>query len=114
MGAAAVFAANKRGSQGAIGLAEELLSQLKVPLLLPAPSDFSDSDTVDLAWTYVSDEYGDNWIGARTLAAGAVLHHGDIPQETREVIERLLRMGASKLADTTGFYVWWKKPGLMK
>jgi helicase len=39
----------------------------------------------------VADAYGAAWIGACTLAAGAVVHHGDIPQETREVLELALR-----------------------
>ena len=56
MGAAAVFAANKRGSQGAIGLAEELLSQLAVPLVLPLPISFADSDAISLAGNYIGQE----------------------------------------------------------
>lgn len=90
MGTAAVFAANKRGNQGAIGLAEELLAQLDRPLKLPEPMTFGSPEKVAVAVTYLEDEYGGEWVGTRALAAGAVLHHGDIPQETREVVERLL------------------------
>ncbi len=92
MGAVAVFAANKRGRQGAVGLAEELLKQLELPLPLANPSQFvKDPAQLQAAVEYFSLEYGEEWTGTRVLAAGAVLHHGDIPQESREVIEALVR-----------------------
>jgi superfamily II DNA/RNA helicase len=93
MGAAAVFAANKRGDQGAVGLAEELVEQLTHALSLPAPLDYAAKDSVATAVQYLELEYGAAWIGTRIVAAGAVLHHGDIPQEAREVLETLLRQG---------------------
>jgi len=101
MGTAAVFAANKRGNQGAIGLAEELIAQLELELQLPAPIGFANADRVDEAVQYVSGEYGADWIGTQALRLGAVLHHGDIPQETREVLEALLRRGNIRLAICT-------------
>jgi len=91
MGAAVVFAANKRGAQGAIGLARQLLNQLEKPLPLPRPIDFADMNALAPAIDYVETEYGGDWVGAQALKAGVILHHGDIPQETREVLERLLR-----------------------
>jgi helicase len=91
MGATAIFAANKRGNQGAIGLAEELIKQLECPLLLPRPMDYADLETIRSRIDYLETEFGAAWIGARSLRNGAVLHHGDIPQETREVLEGLLR-----------------------
>ncbi len=101
MGAAAVFAANKRGDQGAVGLAEELIEQLAHGLSLPAPINFADTARLAPALNYLELEYGTAWVGTRALAAGAVLHHGDIPQETREVVEALLRDGAVRLAICT-------------
>jgi hypothetical protein len=92
MGAVAVFAANKRGRQGAVGLAEELFKQLELPLPLANPIQFvKDAAQLQAAVEYFSLEYGEEWTGTRVLAAGAVLHHGDIPQESREVIEALVR-----------------------
>lgn len=91
MGAAVVFAANKRGNQGAIGLAKELLKQLNQMLNLPEPIAFSNPDTINITADYLEREYGADWVGTLSLRAGAVLHHGDIPQETREVIEAVLR-----------------------
>jgi superfamily II DNA/RNA helicase len=93
LGAVVIFAANKRGEQGAIGIAEELLEQLTNPLTLPNPEAFANTERLSLAIDYVRREFGDTWIGTRALAAAAVLHHGDVPQETREVLEDLLRRG---------------------
>lgn len=101
MGASAVFAANKRGNQGAVGLAEELLEQLEVPLPLPRPTAFAKQENVTAAVEYLKLEYGADWVGTRALAAGAVLHHGDVPQETREIVERLVRQGDIRLAICT-------------
>jgi helicase len=101
MGAAAVFAANKRGDQGAVGLAEELLDQLRYKMALPEPATFVTAAKVNVAVEYLQLEYGPAWVGTQTLTAGAVLHHGDIPQETREVVETLLRQGDVRLAICT-------------
>ena len=91
MGTTAIFAANKRGDQGAIGLAEELINQLECPLQLPNPIDYADLEALRTRVDYLETEFGAGWIGARSLSNGAVLHHGDIPQETREILEELLR-----------------------
>lgn len=91
MGSAVVFAANKRGDQGAIGLAQQLLRQSEVDLPLPKPIEYGSEAAVAPAVEYLEREYGNAWVGTQTLRAGAILHHGDIPQETREVLERLLR-----------------------
>jgi len=101
LGAAAVFAANKRGAQGAIGLAEELLQQLQQDLPLPTPLAVATPKIIERAVEYLRFEYGGDWVGTKVLAAGAVLHHGDIPQETREILEALLREGYSRFAICT-------------
>ena len=102
MGAVAVFAANKRGPQGAIALADELLKQLKHPLPQPTPTNYvKDKRKLNAAVEYFTLEYGEGWVGTKALAAGAILHHGDIPQESREVIEALLRQEEIRLAICT-------------
>lgn len=93
MGTVAVFAANKRGNQGAVGLAEELTKQLQYSLTLPTPIEFAKKDQLTSIIQYLELEYGAEWLGTRLLSMGAVLHHGDIPQETREILEMLLREG---------------------
>lgn len=97
MGAVAIFAANKRGDQGAIGIGEEVLRQTDVELRLPVPLTFTTAQLLDPAIEYVRTEYGEKWLGTRTLERGVILHHGDIPQETREVLENLVRREAARL-----------------
>lgn len=101
MGAVAVFAANKRGDQGAIGLATELIAQVERRLSLPEPAEYANGASVGRTMEYVEREYGVDWVGTRALQVGAVLHHGDIPQETREALETLLRSGAIRFAICT-------------
>jgi helicase len=91
MGTSVIFAANKRGAQGAIGIAEELLEQLSFQLTLPTPMQYANAARVAAGVEYLTIEFGATWVGTRALASGAVLHHGDIPQETREVLEEMLR-----------------------
>lgn len=101
MGMTAIFAANKRGRQGAVGLAEELVKQLSLPLRLPSPKEFAQNDNLQRTVAYLENEYGAHWIGAGAVNSGAVLHHGDIPQETREVLETLIREGSVRLVICT-------------
>ena len=101
MGAVAVFAANKRGNQGAIGLATELITQMAHSLPLPEPAAFVNGANVARAMQYLEWEYGVTWVGTQALQIGSVLHHGDIPQETREVLEALLRDGDVRFAICT-------------
>jgi helicase len=102
MGAVAVFAANKRGNQGCIGLAEELLNQLARPLSMAQPTQFvNDQPRLQQAVEYLTLEFGAEWLGTQVLEAGAVVHHGDIPQEAREVLEELVRRRVVPLAFCT-------------
>lgn len=101
MGTTAIFAANKRGHQGAVGLAEDLVEQLMQPLPLPAPLAFAKHDALQRCIAYLEGEYGDAWIGTLIVRQGAVLHHGDIPQEAREVLEGLIRDAAVRLVICT-------------
>jgi len=101
MGSAAIFAANKRGNQGAIGIAESLIAQLRAELPLPKPIDFSRQDAIKKSHEYLAAEYGTDWTGTKCIEHGVVLHHGDIPQETREILEGLVRDQDVKLVVCT-------------
>lgn len=101
IGTTAIFAANKRGNQGAVGLAEELVEQLTRPLPLPEPLAFARQGSLQHCIAYLEGEYGEAWIGTKSVRHGAVLHHGDIPQETREVLEGLIRDGDVRLVICT-------------
>lgn len=91
MGTTAIFATFKRGDSGAIGIAESLVEQLKIDLPLPRPIEFASEEFLQRIIAYLEDEYTSDWSGTKCAKSGAVLHHGDIPQETREVLESLIR-----------------------
>lgn len=101
MGSAAIFAANKRGNQGAIGIAESFVEQLQVDLPIPKPIDFVRQDRLQKTIAYLEAEYGVDWIGTQCVQHGFVLHHGDIPQESREILEGLIRDQDVKLVICT-------------
>lgn len=101
MGPVALFARNKRGNQGAIGLAEELLNQLKYNIALPRPEGPDGGRGAREIAAYLEMNFGREWVGTRIMRQGAILHHGDVPQETREVLEFALRQGHARLAICT-------------
>ena len=97
MGSTAIFAANKRGDQGAIGIAKSLIEQLQIDLPIPTPISYVRQSTLQRAVAYFEAEYGSEWIVSQSLEHGFALHHGDIPQESREVLEILIREQDVKL-----------------
>lgn len=101
MGLVAVFAANKKGHQGVIGLGKELIKQLEVSMALPSPHEFIAREPLAEVVQYFSKEFGPQWIGTRVLSVGAAIHHGDLPQESREVLERLLRASVVRMVICT-------------
>lgn len=103
LGAVAIYATTKAGRQGADALMKELLDQLDDGFDLPNPSDYvGDAVRLNEAAECLRVEYGQDWIGCRALFNGAVLHHGDIPQETRTVLEELLMDEVSSFVVCTG------------
>lgn len=98
MGAAVVYSANRTGKSGVLAIGEELLRQLGKGLPMPEPASYADSEKVSQAVEYLDGEYGSDWVCTRLLAAGAVLHHGQLPQETRDVLEDLVLEGSVRLA----------------
>lgn len=102
LGAVAVFATTKTGNQGAVALSQELLLQLSLGLALPKPADYAkDPEILNHAWDYFQREFGKEWVGTEMVKHAAVMHHGDIPQEAREVLEDLLVTGRSSLVVCT-------------
>ncbi|MCX6396706.1 MAG: DEAD/DEAH box helicase [Propionibacteriales bacterium] len=105
LGVAAVFSTAKSGNQGVLALAEELSKQRTVGLPLPDPAQFVPQESLQRVahvLDYLTTEYGAEWAGTTALSDGAIVHHGDVPQETREVLEDLLRGGHIKLVFCTG------------
>lgn len=90
-GSVAVFSANKHGDQGISALGQELLTQLEQNLPLPLPSQHANTERCAALAEYFGAVFGATSTIARTAANAALIHHGDLPQFTRELIERAFR-----------------------
>lgn len=103
LGTVAVFTRPKGGDQGVIALAAELANQLSHHLPLPQPIDYTrDANRLAQLGEYLALEYGPAWVGTAALTLGAVVHHGDIPQETREALEETLVANDVRMVLCTG------------
>lgn len=94
LGSVAVFTTTKMGNQGVLSLAQELIKQRDVGLPLPDPVGMIPAQSrthVNEVVEYLANEYGADWTATLAVQNGAIVHHGDIPQETREVFEELIR-----------------------
>ncbi|EHL78047.1 DEAD/DEAH box helicase [Bacillus smithii] len=88
-GVVAVFTPQK-GENGVKGLAEELINQIKL-LNFPKPLDFSKTEEVENLIIYFERVFGKDYILTKSVKNGFVIHHGDLPQFVREVIENSIR-----------------------
>lgn len=98
-GTVALFTPQK-GSKGVSGLADELIEQVQI-LSLPKPIDFSDKAKVGKLKEYFEKVFGDQYLLTKLIVHGVVFHHGDLPQDVREVIEDALREGTIRLVICT-------------
>lgn len=98
-GTVALFAPHK-GENGVKGLVKELMEQLKV-LSLPNPIDHSNRDAVEDLKEYFTVMFGRKFLLTQLVDYGTVYHHGDLPQNVREVIEEYLRDGYIRLVVCT-------------
>lgn len=89
-GTVALFAPHKRGNTGVEGLAAEALVQLtskpKNDLLKYSPAGYLDSLT-----EYFSIVFGNDYLLTECAKIGVLFHHGDFPQNVREIVEDSLR-----------------------
>jgi helicase len=99
-GTVALFAPHKRGNTGVEGLASETLSQL-------INSDFynliqysSKSYLTNLS-EYFSFVFGSDYLLTVASQYGFLYHHGDFPQNVREIIEDALRKNKIRLVICT-------------
>lgn len=89
-GTVALFAPHKRGKTGVEGLASETLSQL-------IDSDFnnliqySSKEYLFSLSEYFSYIFGTDYLLTQASLLGFLYHHGDFPQNVREIIEDALR-----------------------
>lgn len=89
-GTVALFAPHKRGDTGVEGLASESLKQLKAKdsSLL---AKFSPDGHLNNLTEYFKKVFGTDYLLTQCASIGVLFHHGDFPQNVREIIEDSLR-----------------------
>ncbi len=98
-GSVALFAPHKRGNTGVEGLAEEALKQLRNRNNLIAKYA-PEGHLIDLA-EYFTIVFGSDYLLTQCARVGLLFHHGDFPQNIREIIEDSLREGKIRLVICT-------------
>lgn len=88
-GSVALFTPQK-GNNGVRGLGEEIINQINL-LQMPKPLNFSNYEkSIDLL-IYFEKVFGKDYILTEAVKHGFVIHHGDLPQFVREIIEKSVR-----------------------
>jgi helicase len=94
-GAVAIFSPTKDSSQGAYGLAAEIIKQLGTKL--PNPITYADAESVRDLTEFFSSIFGGTFILTLSAGHGFLFHHGDLPQFVREIVENAVRRERIKL-----------------
>ena len=92
-GTVALFAPQK-GKNGVESLAEELIRQTSSSSL---PKPRADSAMIEHLQEYFERVFGSGYLLTRLVGIGALYHHGDLPQNVREVIEGAIQASAVKM-----------------
>ncbi|MEI2314925.1 DEAD/DEAH box helicase [Bacillus paramobilis] len=87
-GSVAIYTPQK-GDDGVKGLAEEVIKQINL-LPFPTPETRSYQDEFNLS-RYFEEIFGKDYILTKSINYGFAIHHGDLPQFVREIIEMCLR-----------------------
>jgi len=90
-GAVALFTTEKRGHRGVEDLGEEIIRQVDENIKVNYPRDYAESSYIEHLRGYFSEVFGRDYLLTRLIEKGALFHHGDLPQDVREVIEDALR-----------------------
>jgi helicase len=88
-GTVAIFTPQK-GEGGIKSLVEEIIQQINT-LGFPVPFEFSDKRELINLDLYIEQIFGPDYILTKAVKHGFVIHHGDLPQFIREVIENCVR-----------------------
>ena len=96
-GAVALFTTEKRGHRGVEDLAKELIRQVNEHIQINNPVEYADMDNIFHLEAYFEEVFGQNYLLTKLVQKGALFHHGDLPQDVREVIEDSLREEKIKL-----------------
>ncbi|MBT2161458.1 DEAD/DEAH box helicase [Zobellia barbeyronii] len=90
-GAVALFTTEKRGHRGVEDLGEEIIRQTNEHIQVNYPIDYAEAEHTEKLQAYFSEVFGQDYLLTRLVEKGALFHHGDLPQDVREVIEDALR-----------------------
>ena len=89
-GTVALFTPAKSGNNGVEGLAYEMIHQLK-DLKLPTPLTYAKQEEISVLKEHFIKIFGPNHVLTEAVEFGFLIHHGDIPQDVREIIEQAIR-----------------------
>ncbi|WP_226683623.1 DEAD/DEAH box helicase [Sutcliffiella horikoshii] len=87
-GSVAIYSPQK-GDDGVKGLAEEVIKQIDLLAFL-SPKTISNQDEYDIS-TYFEKIFGQEYILTKAINYGFAIHHGNLPQFVREIIEMCIR-----------------------
>ena len=93
-GAVALFAPSKGGKSGVEALAEESIFQLE-NITSISLKEYSPSEFLNHLSEYFTVVFGSDYLLTRCSNIGVLFHHGDFPQNIREVIEDAFWTGSS-------------------
>ena len=88
-GCVALFTPQK-GVRGVKGLADEVIKQVEL-LTFPNPLNFSLKEKIQDLTLYFKKIFGEEYILTKSIQHGFAIHHGDLPQFVREIIEKCIR-----------------------
>lgn len=100
-GQVALFAPQKGGSSGLISLATEVIKQLETLAAAPRPIEYSTKEDVDILTEYFSYVFGKEYLLTKLVSFGVLYHHGDLPQNIREIVESVLQKKSINLVICT-------------
>ena len=101
LGSVAVFCPEKRGNSGVEAVAEEILKQLEQTVNAVPPLQWGNKNVINNLHDYFVFLFGENYLLSDLVLIGALFHHGDLPQNVREVIEETLRKSEIRLVICT-------------
>jgi len=96
-GAVALFTTEKRGHRGVEDLGEEIIRQVNEHIQVNDPLEYVDIEYTSQLQVYFIEVFGQHYLLTRLVQVGALFHHGDLPQDVREVIEDSMREEKVKL-----------------
>lgn len=89
-GTVALFTPQKKGGRGVHGLAEETIKQIEI-LNTPKPQNYSNPEKLKKLAEHFERLFGQEYLLTRLVNYGVLFHHGDLPQNVRELIEDCIR-----------------------